>query len=177
METSPLQTADIPIIESALPAVKKAAIGRYWRKILGYMSDAVIVYDLDGYIVYANNSASDNMRYISAEQLMHKNVNDFAERYMFFDESGRHLEMEDLPSRRAMRENAIIEKIVHVVAAQGNENFWVASKAFPITDKSRKPKFVVVCYHDITSLKKAEEMLKDSNRRIAGILDDLLKLD
>ncbi len=140
------------------------------------MIDAVTVYDLSGDIVYANKLASDNMRYVSAEQLMHQSVTDIADRFMFFDESGALMGVEDLPGRRALRFNEETESVMHFVGTQENENFWLTVKAFPITGRSLKPKFVVVCYHDITSFKEAEEMLRDSNRRIAGILDDLLKL-
>jgi len=165
------------LVTSEGPSAKKIAIGRYWRKILGNLTDAVTVYDLAGNIVYANKMASDNMRYLSAEQLMHQTVSDLADRYMFFDENGGLLGKDDLPSRRALRGNEEIESTVHFVGTQENENFWLTVKAFPVTDRSRRPKFVVICYHDITTFKEAEETLRDSNRRIAGILDDLLKLD
>lgn len=155
---------------------KKIAIGRYWRKILGNMADAITVYDLDGNVIYANEMASNNMRYASAEQLMHQTVDDIAQRYMFFDDSGALLGIGDLPGRRAIRINEEVENNIHFVGTQKDENFWLAVKAFPITGRSRKPKFVVVCYRDITTFKESEEMLRDSNRRIAGILDDLLKL-
>lgn len=158
-------------------SAKNIAIGRYWRKILGNMSDAVTAYDIAGNVVYANKMASDNMRYASAEHLMHQTVIDIAERYLFFDESGALLGLDDLPSRRALRSNEEFENIVHFVGTQKDENFWLSVKAFPISGRGHKPKFVVVCYHDITTFKEAEEMLRDSNRRIAGILDDLLKLD
>jgi len=158
-------------------SAKKLAIGRYWRKILGNLPDAITVYDVTGDVVYANKKASDNMHYISAEQLMRQTVGDIAERYMFFDESGALLSVEDLPGRTALRDNKEIENTIHFVGTQQDENFWLAVKAFPIPDSGRKPKFVVVCYHDITSFKVAEQTLRDSNRRIARILDDLLKLD
>jgi PAS domain S-box-containing protein len=141
------------------------------------MSDAVTVYDLAGNIVFANKMASDNMRYASVEQLMHQTVGDISDRFMLFDESGALLGREDLPGRRALRINEETANIIRFVGTEDDENFWLSAKAFPITDRSSRPIFVVVCYHDITSHKEAEEMLRDSNRRIAGILDDLLKLD
>lgn len=158
-------------------AASSKVVGRYWRKILANMPDAVLVYDLDGRVVYANNQASNNLRYASAEQLMNQTVTDFAERYMFIDENGSLLGIDSLPSRRALRDNMEVDCVIHFVETQGEEDFWLSIKAFPITGRGRTPKFVVICYHDLTSLKLAETLLKDSNRRIAGILDDLLKLD
>ncbi len=156
---------------------KKAAIGRYWRKILGNMSDAIIVYDSAGNVVYANAMASENLRYASAAQLTDLSVADFAERYLFLDGKGKQVNLADMPGRRAIRENGVVEQTLHFVATKGKENFWLDIKAFPITDRSQNPIFVVNAFHDVTSFKETEAILKDTNRRIAGILDDLLKLD
>lgn len=156
---------------------KKVPIGRYWKAILSNIPDSVTVYDADGNVVYANELASKDLRYSTAEHLMQQNISDITGRYIIRDDQGRLISEADLPTNRALREHVISENTVHFSSVDRDEDFWLIAKAFPIVNRRHQFKFVVSTYHEITGFKEAEQQLKESNRRMLAILDDLMNLD
>ena len=156
---------------------KKLLVGRYWKKILGHMADSIVVYDVAGSILYANEMASQDLRYASVSQLLNQTIQDIRERFLLMDEAGCALEVADLPNRRALREKGLAQAAIHFVTPSGSEDFWLEIRSFAVVNRHNEAKFVVSTYHDISAFKQAEDHINDTNRRIAGILDGLLKLD
>lgn len=156
---------------------KKPPLGRYWRQILGSIPDAVTVYDNTGNIVYANELASQTMGYSSIEHMMQQNLSDIVARYVMQDEHGQLMNIEDLPTRKAFREQEQSQATFHCSSIDGKESFWLVAKAFPISTKHKTLTYVVSTYREITTYKEAEAQLKESNRRMLAILDDLMNLD
>jgi hypothetical protein len=93
------------------------------------------------------------------------------------DGGGKLISAEDLPTKRALREHRVVEDTIHFNAIEGPENFWLVAKAFPIMDRRHNLKYVVSTYYEITTYKEAEVQLRESNRRMLMILDDLMNLD
>lgn len=165
------------LLEPDTKAVKKTVLGRYWKKILGQLADSVVVYDPSGTILYANKMASDGLGYASISHLMHQTVDDIIERYIMLDDEGRALSVLDMPNRRALISGDVERETIHFVPADGAQDFWLEIQSFPVVDRHHTTKFIVSVYHDISPYKAVEARLSDTNRRITGILDNLLKLD
>lgn len=156
---------------------KKVPIGRYWKAILSNIPDSVTVYDADGNVVYANELASQDLRFASVEQLMQQNINTITGRYIIHDEHGHLMNHDDLPTKKALREHVVSQSTIHFNSFDGIEDFWLVARAFPIINRHHDFKFAVSTYHEITSYKEAEKQLRESNRRMLAILDDLMDLE
>jgi PAS domain S-box-containing protein len=169
--------SDVLPSETGAAPVKKDHLGRYWRDILANIPDAVTVYDKNGDVVYANELASRDLRYSTVDMLMKQNLTDIAGRYIIHDAHEHLLGVDDLPTRRAFRDKVVAEDTLHFSAVDGSENFWLVAKAFPIVGGRSGFKYVVSTYHEITSFKEAEAQLRDSNRRMLTLLDDLMKME
>jgi PAS domain-containing protein len=157
--------------------IKKAQLGRYWREILANIPDAVSVYEVSGHIVFANDMAIKDQRFSRVDHLIPDNLTDLAGRYLIHDQHEITLGLDELPTRRALKTMSMAEDTLHCVAVHGTEDFWVVAKAFPIITKRGGLKFVVSTYHEITTYKEAEAQLRESNRRMLTILDDLMQME
>ncbi|GAC1370154.1 MAG: hypothetical protein NVSMB39_2750 [Candidatus Saccharimonadales bacterium] len=156
---------------------KKASVGRYWKTILSNLPDSVIVYDPDGNVVYANALAAKDLRYTSVEELMLHDFDDIIGRFVIHDEHGHLINGDDLPTKKAMRQQTIAAQTVQFALLGDPASFWLVAKAFPINDRHKELKFVVSTYYEVTSFKEAEAQLRDSNKRMLSILDELIDLD
>lgn len=152
-------------------------MGRYWRQILSSIPDAVTVYDEAGNVVYANELASQTFGYSSIDHLLQQNITEIIGRYELRDENDRLMSVDDLPTRKAFREMQQSQATFHCSSIDGKENFWLVAKAFPIYTRHHTLNYVVSTYREITTYKEAEAQLKESNRRMLAILDDLMNLD
>ncbi len=163
--------------KSEPPHHREASVGRYWKTILSNIPDSVTVYDPDGQVVYANDLASKDLRYSSVEHLMQQNIADITDRFICHDEHGALISSEDMPTRRALREQAVVQSTIHFSELDGSDNFWLVAKAFPIIDRRHRLKYVVSTYYEVTSFKEAEAQLRESNRRMLTILDELMDIE
>lgn len=153
---------------------EKASLGRYWRDILADIPDAVIVYSPSGDIVYANGLASKFLRFPTLENLLQQNLASLFARYRVTDSSGKVFKLEDMPTSQSLSGHLAVEQVMHFESLSEIDSFWLAAKAFPIISKKQQLKYVVSTYNEITSFIETEEHLRESNRRILAILDNLM---
>lgn len=152
-------------------------VGRYWKEILTQISDAVIIYDENGIVHFANQSALVNLHFRSATELTVDSIDsidDIMDRFNVIDENGAAVDREAMPSRSALRGETTKEAILHFTELHGKEDYWLVVKAFPIFDSRRRVRYVVVIFQDITSFKTTEASLKDANQRMMAIIESAL---
>ena len=83
---------------------------------------------------------------------------------------GRELAVAELPMQRAVRGETVIGQITDVVREDG-QTVTVYSSARPLYDEAGKPRGAVGAFLDISPLKRAEEQLHQSRRRLAWVLE------
>ena len=145
--------------------------------ILSGIADAIIAQKPDGRIVYANDAAARQLDFPSAEALIAV-VEEAVARGLpntmeFFDEEGRALPVERLPSRQARQGVAIAPMLLRFRMKPGSKERWIIAQARPLFDVEGKVSLVLSMSRDITELREKDEAVRrlqkmDSLGKLAG---------
>jgi PAS domain S-box-containing protein len=79
-------------------------------------------------------------------------------------QGGRELPVTELPMQRAIRGEVVGEQVFDVVREDG-EVLTVFAKAAPLFDEAGRPRGAVGAFLDISALKRAEDALREADRR------------
>lgn len=150
-------------------------VGRYWKEMLTLISDAVMIYDDNGVIHFANQSAMIGLNASDVADHSIDSLGDIMDRFKVTDVEGKAIDREQMPSRCTLRSGTVNETTLYLTAIDGKMDLWLHVKAFPIFDTKHKVQFVVVIFNDISISKTTEASLKDSNRRMMGMLESFLE--
>ncbi len=104
-----------------------------------------------------------------------KNVNDqnWAD-WKVFNEDGTLLAVDDHPVRKAsMTGKRIDQQLVGVMLPSGGEIIWMLISAEPIFKDNGKIEKIICTYHDITGRKKVEQSLRESERKLSLIQENM----
>jgi PAS domain S-box-containing protein len=141
---------------------------------LANLAEAIVVRDTDDDLVFANPAAVELLGLSSSEELNEKRPRDMMARYDAFDERGRRLVLEDLPTTGAKRgEHPEPLLVRNIVRATGAER-WLLHKATPVFDDSGAVSMVVNVIEDVTAVKRAEiaqRLLAEAGRELSSSLD------
>lgn len=130
------------------------------RNLLQNLHSAILVHGPDTRILFSNPYAS-RMLGLSTEQMSGKQAIDPA--WHFVNEHGVALTLDQYPVNRVLNTHQPIEDVVIGVSVPGRgETTWGLLAAFPEFDANGSLNQIVVNFHDITSLKKAEREVVES---------------
>lgn len=129
---------------------------RQLESTLENLGEAVIVRDPAGRMVFANSAAATLLGFESFEEIQSASAADLMRRYNAFDESGRTLELADLPSAAAMGGEVAEPLLVRNVVRQTGEEHWLLHRATPVFTHEGKLSLVVNVIEDVTEVKRAE---------------------
>jgi PAS domain S-box-containing protein len=134
--------------------------------ILGGISDGVSALDMNGEIVFANDSAARLSGYPSAQALVATPTAVMRQRLKMFDQSGKEIPLEDLPSVRARRLGVSSQMNFQMRFADTGEERWMALKSTPVFNDQHKVERVVNIFRDISERKATEEALRQQKERL-----------
>jgi len=140
---------------------------------LANLAEAVLIRDPQGRMVFANQAAARLLGIESADRLA-ASSEELMSLYDAYDESGRRLTLDDLPSAPAERGEFPEPLLVrNVVRATGVER-WLLHKATPVFNADGSLSMVVNVVEDVTEVKRAElaqRLLADAGQALASSLD------
>lgn len=145
--------------------------------ILQHIADGITVQNQTGELVYINPTAATILGYDCTTAAMEAGPATIIGKFEVFDEKEHPIPLTSLPGRRAMRGEAEPAMIIGFKHAGQTKVRWSSVKASPIYDEAGQVSHVVNVFQDITPLKDAELKLKDANKRITKLLEDVLKVD
>jgi diguanylate cyclase (GGDEF)-like protein/PAS domain S-box-containing protein len=130
------------------------------RMLLENLHTAIIVHGSDTQILFSNPRASYLLG-LTEEQMSGKLAIDPA--WNFVDEKGKILALDDYPVNRVLATHRPFDNLVLGIQVQGREGItWVIVSAFPEFDSNRVIQNVVVNFHDISTLRNAEKLVRES---------------
>lgn len=132
-----------------------------YRTLVGALQEGVILFDADGQIITANESARQLLR-ITEEDFVEKRLTKerFAQ-WTLFNEAGLALQPADLPHRLTLQNGQPLSDVIIGAKPPSGEMRWVSLNTRPLfrPDETR-PHGVVLSIADVTERRRTEEELQ-----------------
>jgi PAS domain S-box-containing protein len=141
---------------------------------LANLAEAILVRDANDRMVFANPAAVGLLGLRSMEELVASTRDDVMGLYDAFDERGRPLSLEDLPTTQAKRGEPAEPLLVRSVIRETGEERWLLHKATPVFDADGALSLVVNVIEDVSTVKRAElaqRLLAEAGKELSSSLD------
>ncbi len=151
------------------------------QTILQSVADGIIVRDVTGKVLFANDTAARMTGYASAHDYVAAPPGEVFERFDILDDDGEPLPLEQLPGQVAFAGRGASERVIHYRVRETGEERWSLVAASPITDDDGNVKLVVSSFRDITPAMQARQasetaalrqaFLAEASHQLASSLD------
>ena len=145
------------------------------QAILVNLAEAITLTDDDDRIVFANRAAAELLGASTPEDLVDVRQGDLMSRYLFTDERGHELSVEDMPRRRLFAGEAPEPLLFKRVERETGEERWLMSRPAAISDpESGELLFALNVYENITEVKRTqlmESFMAEASRVLASSTD------
>ncbi len=138
--------------------------------VLAAMPDGITVLDANARVIYANDAAARATGFASAAEMLHASADAIIQRFDLWDENGRPLPPEELPSRLALRGQRN-SRLVRYRSKDGQLDRWVVLEAVPLMHERGRVQRVVNVMHDVTNQRRVEL----DNVRLMGEAQEALR--
>ena len=139
------------------------------------MSDGVVVFDMEGRVVFVNEAEARICGYPSAED-MKRDLPYFAQVFELAHPDGQPLPVEQWPVSRVMRGETLLEWELRGWRKDTGQEWFFAYSGSPVRDEQGKQILALTITRDITESKKAEERLRDSETRFRSLANAIPQL-
>jgi PAS domain S-box-containing protein len=148
--------------------------------VLESVSDGVTVQGPTGALLYANDAAARLIGYPSARAVLDVPSDEVRRGIEVLDELGRRLDEADLPGRRALRGEAVSDRVLLFRRSGSADRRWALVSSSPVTDEEGTVRFAVNVFRDVTAMKLAEErllFLSRAGEMLSSSLDHAVTLE
>jgi two-component system NtrC family sensor kinase len=152
----------------------QASLERF-TAILQGVTDGILAQDTTGRLLYANDVMARLLGYPAAQDVLGALPQDMVLQVAILDEVGTPFPLEQLPACVLTR-GANPPSLLHFHNLSTGEQHWSVVKAQAVSDGHEQRMLVVSTFHDITSLKRAEQdqyLLAEASRTLVESLDYL----
>lgn len=128
--------------------------------ILQNAGDGITVHDIEGHMLYVNESAAHMSGFPSVEAMLtaSKEVyHQILQQFVIQDERGQLLTPENFPGRRALREGRSIQQLLHYHNSITGHSFWSLIKSQPIFNEAGQAHLVVNVLVDVSEQQEFEQ--------------------
>lgn len=126
--------------------------------ILQGVADGIVVYDKEGHIIYANETAAQMTASTSVQAMLETPPPNISARYEIIDEQRQPVPRSGLPHMRVLAGEQEVQAIMgYRSLATGQPERWSLLKSRPVFDEHREIAMVVTIIHDITEQVAAEQ--------------------
>ncbi len=129
--------------------------------ILNNIADGIIVQDVTGKIIYANDSAARGIGYQSPSTMVSLTPRDYEKKYDFYDENGKLFPFSHLPGRRALAGEKSPSVTIKLVDKKSGTVHWSTIKSTVVSNANGTPDMVINVFTDITERKELDQRKDD----------------
>jgi GAF domain-containing protein len=161
-------------LDNATLSQTVTGLERRLEATLTNLGEAVLVRDRDGKIVFANPAAARLLSVGSVREVTDAPRGELMALFDVFDETGRSLQLADLPSARAAHGEVPDPLLVRNVIRSTGEERWLLNKATPVFDADGSLSLIVSVIEDLTEVKRAElaqRLLAEAGQELSSSLD------
>ena len=142
--------------------------------IMGNLAEAVTVQDLDGNLIYTNQTGAELLGFDTVEDVLLATSRELLDRFEMLHPDGRPITVQELPGRRVLAGQSPSPMLVRSIRKSTGEEGWHMVKASAIRDATGKPVLAVNVMEDVTDAKRTEfhqRFLARSSEVLAGSLE------
>lgn len=139
------------------------------------MSDGVVVFDMEGRVVFVNEAEARICGYPSAED-MKQDLWYFAQVFELTQPDRSPLPVEQWPVSRVLRGETLSEWELRGRRKDTGQEWFFSHSGAPVLDEHGKQVLALTITRDITQSKKAEERLRDSELQFRTLADAIPQL-
>lgn len=147
--------------------------------ILEAIEDGITVQDANAQPIYVNSAAAKMNGFATPQAMIATPIEQLMGKLQAFQENGQALQIEQLPSRIALREGKSNERVIQMRNMGGAER-WLHVKSSPVTRTNTNSVQVVNIFRDITHTKRnalaLEQAHKQNEKQLRDTLDNLIVL-
>jgi PAS domain S-box-containing protein len=159
-----------------LDELERALAGSEQRlqAIVDSLAEAITIRGRDDRIVYANKAALARLGMRSTAELAAADPRELMGSYTTFDEHGRPIEMDDLPSVRLLRGEDPEPMLMRTINPRDGHEAWVLLKATAVRDSEGRIESAVTIIEDVTVSRRLQlrnEFLARAATLLASSLD------
>jgi PAS domain S-box-containing protein len=147
---------------------------RRFEAIVGSLGDAITIRDREHRFLYANPAAVAHLGFGSWEELRDTAPDTIMADFLVWDEEGKEIRMEDIPSVRILRGETAEPLLIRTVNRHTGEQRWNLLKAAPLLGEDGEVEATITIIEDVTEQKRAENrgvFLADASAVLASSLD------
>ena len=142
-----------------------------YRSLLNNLDAGIVVHAPDTSIVLNNHRASVLLG-LSNDQLLGKAAID--PKWKFVNQEYSSLAVEDYPISRIVKgKKPIKNQILGIHHPGKNDVLWVNVNGFPVLNNAGELTEIVISFIDITDRKKAEEALRESEKKYRNLIENM----
>ena len=149
--------------------------GSVWAQlpaILEAVSDGIVVYDMDGHVVMANEALAHMNGYATAEE-MHKDLSSYDRIYELRTPEGEVVPFDEWPASKVLRGESLSNLELYGRRKDTGQEWFFSFSGAPVRDAAGRQVLAVVSKRDITIAKRAEAALRRSEERFRTLGDNI----
>jgi PAS domain S-box-containing protein len=129
---------------------------RRFEAVVGPLSDPITIRTRDNRLVYANRAALSHLGFESSDELSRTPPSEIMAGYDVFDEHGREISMDQIPSVRILRGEAAEPLLIRTVNHETGIQRWQLLKAAPLLDEAGDVEATIMVIEDVTERQRSE---------------------
>ncbi len=137
-------------------------------RVLQTMVDGMVMVDVGGEIIYANQAA-ERILGVRKDEVVGRYYNE--REWSQIDEEGRPYPLDQLPLAIALREQREVSGLEHGIIAPNGEVKWLSVNAAPLVDENGELSGAVASFRDITEHKQTLRSLRAERDKAQKYLD------
>ena len=134
--------------------------------LVSYLPEAFFIVDAPGVKIRLASRDTQQMLGVSLTELKGIHDEEHFEYYQVFYPDGTPVEVEQLPLSRALSAGEVIRNEEWLMQMKNGKRFPILCQAGPVRDQDGTICGAVICWHDISDRKQAEEALRKAHDQL-----------